>query len=350
VLDLLSGSMLRVKLLLLLLHCRAPPASALLTWLAPAQSRGGGGGGIVGAASRSPAQAFADEPSGADEYTPERGKFFGAPARFGGTQQSDESPSPFADLLERPDRLLGSDLNEILHPDYLDRLRFNQSPMEAYGAIFKWDLLEQGALELFRRPWELVAEAHGLEPPDDEAVMRAAGQRAERAIQGFHWTEDWGETRALADEHARAQRAVFREHDFAPAEGALEWLETLNKFKVPCCCASTLSLEQAEEALTRAGLRPFFSRLVTVEDGCETAEQAYLVSSLKVQRPPERCVVFEDEPRGVVAAHQATAKTVAVLNGRARGGELRHADKRVASFDELTLMSLKELFADADPR
>ena len=65
--------------------------------------------------------------------------------------------------------------------------------------------------------------------------------------------------------------------------------------------------------LEKAGLVDFFSGVVTAEDGCETAEQTYLVSCLKIKRPPSRCVVFEDDPKGVVAAHDAMTKAVAVI-------------------------------------
>jgi len=88
---------------------------------------------------------------------------------------------------------------------------------------------------------------------------------------------------------------------------------------------------------------------VTADDGCETAQQSYLLSAVKLKRPPERCVVFEDEPRGVVQAHEATAKVVAVFGGaRVNAVDLRHADVRVANMDDLSLMQLRELFKDAD--
>ena len=40
----------------------------------------------------------------------------------------------YAALAEAPDRLRASDLNEVLPPDHLERLRFTNSPLQAYGA------------------------------------------------------------------------------------------------------------------------------------------------------------------------------------------------------------------------
>lgn len=94
---------------------------------------------------------------------------------------------------------------------------------------------------------------------------------------------------------------------------------------------------------------PVAMQVVTAEDGCETLEQSYLVSCLKIKRPPSRCVVFENEPQGVVAAHDAMTKVVAII-GNHPGYAFRHADMRIGSLEELSLMSLREVFRDEGPR
>ena len=175
--------------------------------------------------------------------------------------------------------------------------------------------------------------------------------RPERAIQQtFRWTDDWGETQKLAFEHYQAKSSVLQSLEFEAAEGAREWLALLNEYQVPCCVCAGTSLDRAaaRRALSTAGLDELLEQCeyVTVEDGCETAEQTYLVACIKVQRPPERCVVFEDDVHGVIAAHEATAKAVAVVSSAANGSDLRIADQRVSSLDELSLMSLRELFKD----
>ena len=130
----------------------------------------------------------------------------------------------------------------------------------------------------------------------------------------------------------------------------LQWLETLHEYQVPCCiCAGTsLSKPAIEVVLSKAGLSDYFDAMVTQEDGCETAEQSYLVACIKTRRPPERCVVFDDDPRGVIAAHDAMIKAVAVT-GMHSSGELRHADLRISGLDDLSLMSLRDLFRDSAP-
>ena len=81
----------------------------------------------------------------------------------------------YAALAEAPDRLRAADLNEVLQPDHLDRLRFTNFPLQAYGALFKWEVLVRDVLDAYRRPWEIVAEENGFAPPEDDEVLRAVG-------------------------------------------------------------------------------------------------------------------------------------------------------------------------------
>ncbi|KOO21949.1 phosphorylated carbohydrates phosphatase [Chrysochromulina tobinii] len=178
----------------------------------------------------------------------------------------------------------------------MSRLRFNNFPLQQYGVIFKLDVMLSNAIEMHRRPWALVAAEQGMREPDDDEILRAIGMRPERAIQQtFRWTDDWGETQKLAFEHYHAKNTVLRDFDFAVADGAKEWLTLLNEYQL--------------------------------------------------ERPPERCVVFSDDVDDVLAGHDATAKVVAVMGGaRRNGADLRIADQRVSSFEDMSLMSLRELF------
>jgi len=155
---------------------------------------------------------------------------------------------------------------------------------------------------------------------------------------------------------------VLRDFDFAVADGAKEWLTLLNEYQVPCCVCAGATMDRGALAsvLERAGLRDLCPISVTAEDGCETTEQARLrpgrplITRLtasvlprcsQLERPPERCVVFSDDVDDILAGHDATAKVVAVMGGaRRNGADLRIADQRVSSFEDMSLMSLRELF------
>lgn len=38
-----------------------------------------------------------------------------------------------------------------------------------------------------------------------------------------------------------------------------------------------------------------------------------LFLSLKLDRPPSKCIVFEDDPRGITAAHNCSMKAIAII-------------------------------------
>ena len=48
------------------------------------------------------------------------------------------------------------------------RLRFTNFPLQAYGALFKWDLLVEDVLEVYRAPWRMVPS-----PSIDEQLLIA---------------------------------------------------------------------------------------------------------------------------------------------------------------------------------
>ena len=201
----------------------------------------------------------------------------------------------------------------------------------------------------------------------------AAARDADRddSVALLEWYEPRFGYRELLVRAAEQDRiaAMMRERDFEAAEGVTDWLNVLQEYKVPCCICATTAFDRSavNHLLNRSGLQPYFEQdgqisCVAAEDGCETVEQGYLVASIKVRRPPMRCVVFENDPVGVVAAHEATSKVVALLSsaGAAQGGaspspysanaaDLRHADLRVSGLEDLSLMSLRELFKGAAP-
>ena len=221
---------------------------------------------------------------------------------------------------------------------------------QAYGCLFKWECVLDGLLDLNQRSWEAVAKDNGHEMPDEDDVMRAWGMRPERAIQQvFRWTNDWPETQKLGYEHYMTYMDMFREHQFEPKEGTAEWLQLLNEYGVPCCLCSRNDRESTELALDKAGLRHLFQEMVTAEDGCETPGETYLVSSVKLKRPPQRCVVLEDDPMGVVAAHDAQIKAIAIM-GKHPGHALKNADMRIGAIEDLSLISLREIFRDEAPQ
>ncbi|KAK7820901.1 5-amino-6-(5-phospho-d-ribitylamino)uracil phosphatase, partial [Quercus suber] len=64
-----------------------------------------------------------------------------------------------------------------------------------------------------------------------------------------------------------------------------------------------------------------------------------------LDRKPSKCVVFEDDPRGITAAHNCTMMAIALI-GAHPAYDLGQADLAVAGFNELSVINLRRLFAN----
>ncbi|KAJ0101274.1 hypothetical protein Patl1_06744 [Pistacia atlantica] len=88
-----------------------------------------------------------------------------------------------------------------------------------------------------------------------------------------------------------------------------------------------------------------FQAIVSEEDGMESIAHRFLSAAVKLDRKPSKCVVFEDDPRAITAAHNCTMMAVALI-GTHRAYDLVQADLAVANFNELSVINLRRLFAN----
>jgi beta-phosphoglucomutase-like phosphatase (HAD superfamily) len=88
--------------------------------------------------------------------------------------------------------------------------------------------------------------------------------------------------------------------------------------------------------------------LVTADDEHETQAQALLAAAIQLNRPPNHCVVFDDCPLGITAAHNVSMKAVAVARPQyTPAWKLRAADVTVSSLSQLAVYNVRRLFANA---
>ncbi|XP_013603031.1 PREDICTED: uncharacterized protein LOC106310351 [Brassica oleracea var. oleracea] len=98
-------------------------------------------------------------------------------------------------------------------------------------------------------------------------------------------------------------------------------------------------------ALERMGLQNYFQAVVSEEDGMESIAHRFLSAAVKLDRKPSKCVVFEDDPRGITAAHNCTMMAIGLI-GAHRAYDLVQADLAVGNFYELSVINLRRLFAN----
>jgi HAD superfamily hydrolase (TIGR01509 family) len=142
----------------------------------------------------------------------------------------------------------------------------------------------------------------------------------------------------------RAYPEIIR-HGLPPMPGAVEFVEKAALF--PLAIASGSLRVEIEHLLTKLGLRAKFAVLATADD-CQRSKpdpEVFLKALERLQQLPvfrgaplaaAECLAIEDAPLGVVAAHAAGMKCLALAHSRPRE-ELRHADWVCHEFEDVNL-------------
>jgi beta-phosphoglucomutase family hydrolase len=113
--------------------------------------------------------------------------------------------------------------------------------------------------------------------------------------------------------------------------GVIEFIKGLAADKTLKLALVTSSLRiEAETVLDAFGITDCFEAMVTANDVTKGKPnpEGYLKGAVAVSTEPKECIVVEDAPSGINAAHNAGMKCVAVLNTYSRD-ELQEADLTV---------------------
>lgn len=156
------------------------------------------------------------------------------------------------------------------------------------------------------------------------------------------------------DEMRRRRSPIVRDLVLAEAallpgvEAALERLAAA----FPVALATNSAAALVDPVLAKFGLRERFAEVVTLECYArpKPAPDAFLAAAAALGVAPERCVVVEDAEKGVVAAHAAGARCVAVPNWWTRDNDFSTADRVVASLDDVTPALVATVLAESPLR
>ncbi|EOY20044.1 hypothetical protein QUC31_005844 [Theobroma cacao] len=237
-------------------------------------------------------------------------------------------------------------LNDRLQEGFLKRIRYAMKPDEAYGLIFSWDNVVSDTRALKLNAWKQLAFEEGKEIPDEgdaQRLMLSAG-----ADHVLHKILLWETAESEVDRLKSRLLQIYYDNLLKlekPMDGLKEWLDALCTARIPCAVVSSLDRRNMVDALERFGLKKYFQGLVSEEDGMESMAHKFLSAAMKLDRKPSKCVVFEDDPRGITAAHNCTMMAVALI-GAHPAYDLVQADLAVANFNELSVINLRRLFAN----
>ncbi len=135
--------------------------------------------------------------------------------------------------------------------------------------------------------------------------------------------------------------------ELAPVAGVADFLARLKAHGLPYCIASSSGLERIYFALSVMNLTDHFPRVFSAQQVThgKPAPDLFLYAARRMNTAPERCVVIEDSPYGILAARAAGMRSIGFLGGQHLAGlQISHrqlllaqgAHEIVDAFDEIT--------------
>lgn len=210
-----------------------------------------------------------------------------------------------------------------------------------------WDL--DGTLidsnEMHFRMWSeaLAVEGYRL---TREQFLADVGKRNDEILRGYFGAglpdQEIARISVAKEDHYRNQ---VRSEGVEMIPGARGWIEKLAGMGRPQAIATSAPRLNLEVVVGVLGIRDLFGALVSSEEvGAGKPEpDVFLEAAARLGVPADECLVIEDAPAGVTAAHRAGMRAVAL---RTTHAEI-DADWVIATLDELQNVPAFAAFAAA---
>ena len=197
---------------------------------------------------------------------------------------------------------------------------------ECSAILFDLDGVLVDSTAAVGRAWHRWALKHGLEP---KAVVHAAhGRRTIETMRALapHLDSD-GEARTMENEESRDMEGV------TTIPGSDPLLRSLPPGQWAIVTSGTRTMATARLRDTGHLLPPVLVTADDVVDG-KPHPEPYLKGAAGLGIDPELCLVFEDAPAGIRAAHAAGMRVIALTTTFPRE-ELREAEAIVTNFHQV---------------
>jgi len=184
--------------------------------------------------------------------------------------------------------------------------------------------------------WRAVAGRHGYPLADPEHIGKC-GLRTTAVIRDLlQWPVTDAEAQRIGLEKEELYREWIRADGIRAIPGVLDFVRQTRALGIPCAVGSSAPRANVNLCLQALGLTHSFQATVSGEDVArgKPAPDIFLAAAAAIGVRPANCVVFEDAPAGIAAAHAAGMRGVALTTSHTRT-ELESADRIVRDFTEL---------------
>jgi sugar-phosphatase len=174
------------------------------------------------------------------------------------------------------------------------------------AVLFDLDGVLVDSAEVVERTWRRWATRHGLDP--DAIVQTAHGRRTIETVRlvAPHLAAD-DEVRALAESESTETNGVYE------VPGARELLASLPSGSWAVVTSGIRPVAELRIRHTGLPTPPVLVTADQVRQG-KPHPEGYLTAAARLGVDPPRCIVIEDTPPGIAAAHAAGMRAVALTS------------------------------------
>ena len=205
------------------------------------------------------------------------------------------------------------------------------APLPAF--IFDMDGVVVNSNDLHVESWKEVARRHGFDCADPDHIGKC-GLRTVAVIRDLlRWPVSEEDAARIGFEKEEIYREWVRANGIEAIPGVLEFLAQARRLGIPCAIGSSAPRENVEACLRALRLEETFLATVSGADvrHGKPAPDIFLKAAGKMGVPPHQCLVFEDAPAGIAAAHAAGMRAIALATSHSLD-EIAAADSIAPNF------------------
>jgi beta-phosphoglucomutase len=185
--------------------------------------------------------------------------------------------------------------------------------MATRAFLFDLDGTLIDSMPLHHRAWQQWFSSQGM--PFDEATFfeRTAGRTNAEILADLYPSRSPEERDAMADAKEALYRAMAA-RELSTIPGALTFLASVKTHALAAAICTAAPLDNIDVAFKRFALREHVQAVTSPADGLrgKPHPDIFLEAARRLNVAPADCIVFEDAPLGVEAAHRAGMRAVAL--------------------------------------
>jgi beta-phosphoglucomutase family hydrolase len=185
------------------------------------------------------------------------------------------------------------------------------------GFLFDWDGVVIDSHNQHEESWALLADELNISLP--EGFMKQTFGMRNQSIFPMWMPELAGndaKIRELADRKEELYRDILRRDGIEALPGVKTFLQAAKAAGIPASVGSSTPRKNIDTVIEMASLHGLFDAIVSADDVThgKPHPEVFLTGAQRLNRKPERCVVFEDAFVGIEAGKAGGMKVVGIAS------------------------------------